>query len=419
MIPQILPYLPCTLCLAFVAFYCVFTSKLRSCRMGVLLLLISCVAFFANATLYTSIATDNQLFVMQLISQLTTPALIPVALLYFRSFRKARSQNPVGLLVLLLPFALFIAELMQVAFLGHAESVTLIREIVHGQPAGFVKAHDTSALRTCMVTLFAILLEVEYILLLIACLRVIARTKKSQKNWRAFFKGRSSISTSLLVAVSLILLFTLFLARYCTGILTDSIAGGVVLDLLLSAALFLTFFNGMFEAKETVTLTETLNAFRYNSVHYEDLATQRTKMPVQTVQEEVVTWAKEPSPTEQADTEEETEEDSLQQRFEELMTNDLLYLMPGISLSHIAKRLGTNKTYLSRMVNSSYGLAFPDYVNQRRIDYAKQYILHNRGVRQHEVATACGFSSPSAYTNMFKKYTGMTPKVWIATYCEQ
>jgi len=450
MIPLILSFLPSTLCLAFMAFSCVFTARLRSCRLAVFMQLLCCIAFFTTASLYTDVTSDKQLLVMQLLSQLTVPALIPIALLYFRSFRRGRPQNPAGLLILLMPFALFVAELMFVAFLGHNESITLIKEIVHGQPSGYLEEQNARLLRNCLTTLFSILLAVEYIGLLVACFRVISRTKKAQKGWNAFVKGKNGISTSLLMAVNLILFFTLFLARYYVGILTDNVWLGVLLDLLLSIFVFLTFFNGMFEAKETVTLDEVLSAFRYNTIHFEEhsnsLHTTLIRVPTYTPvhaptavngpsavtneSAEAGTTAEgesAPSTTEEAATTDPIsimqqlaiEEDSLQRRFEEVMINDQLFLMPGITLSQIAERLNTNKTYLSRMINSTYNLAFPDYLNMLRIDYAEQYILHNHGVRQSEVAMACGFSSPSAFNNTFKKITGMTPKVWLATLGEK
>lgn len=428
--------------------------------MAVFLQALCCVAFATSALLFSGYTSDNQLAATQLISQLAVAELIPVALVYFRSFRKARPQNPIWLLILLLPFALFIAELMFVAFLGHADSVSLIKEAVHGRAVTTFASAHARMLYDCIMWIFPALLTLEFIFLLSSCLRVIVMTRKSQKEWSAFLKGKSNVSTTWLMAIHLVLFFSLFLLRYFVGILTHSVWAGVVLDLLLSVATFLLFFNGMFEAKETVSLSEVLGAFRYNTVHYEDHTPSRMRhatyapvpMPTYTPPESSeVQPAATVAPKEQeaadhpespkksvthdtpsvASTPRATEgmpsmsaiiqqlaidEDSLQRRFEEVMANDQLFLMPGITLTYIAERLNTNKTYLSRMINSTYNLAFPDYLNMLRIDYAEQYILHNRGARQSEVAMACGFSSPSAFNNTFKKITGVTPKVWLATH---
>lgn len=107
--------------------------------------------------------------------------------------------------------------------------------------------------------------------------------------------------------------------------------------------------------------------------------------------------------------------DSLSARFEHLMFKDQIFLTPGLTIIDVAEKLKSNKTYISRLVNSNYGMTFPDFVNSLRIDYAEQYILHNTNAKQKDIAEACGFPSASALNNTFKKVTGLTPKIWLAS----
>ena len=53
--------------------------------------------------------------------------------------------------------------------------------------------------------------------------------------------------------------------------------------------------------------------------------------------------------------------------------------------------------------------------NTLRIDYAEQYLIHNKGAKQTDIAAACGFPNASSFNNIFKKITGVTPKIWLAT----
>ena len=110
------------------------------------------------------------------------------------------------------------------------------------------------------------------------------------------------------------------------------------------------------------------------------------------------------------------DDDSLLSRFEQLMLRGQAFLEPGITLSDVAERLHSNKTYVSRLVNNTYNLAVPDLINTLRVEFAEQYIVLHRDARQNEVATASGFASASSFNNVFKKVTGMTPKIWLATY---
>ena len=93
-----------------------------------------------------------------------------------------------------------------------------------------------------------------------------------------------------------------------------------------------------------------------------------------------------------------------------------MFLQPQLTVTNIADRLGTNKTYISKLVNSAYKMPFPDFINSLRVDYAQRFIINHRDATQAEVAKASGFTSASALNNTFKKVTGLTPKIWLATY---
>ena len=108
------------------------------------------------------------------------------------------------------------------------------------------------------------------------------------------------------------------------------------------------------------------------------------------------------------------EEGSLVTRFQHMMIDEEAFLQPGLSLSDVADHLGTNKTYISKMVNQTYNLGFPELLNILRVDYAEQYIVSHTDSTQEEIARACGFVSASSFNSTFKRITGYTPRVWAA-----
>ena len=109
------------------------------------------------------------------------------------------------------------------------------------------------------------------------------------------------------------------------------------------------------------------------------------------------------------------EEDSLIARFQHLMIDQQLFLQPKLTLDEVADRLESNKTYISKLVNNTYNLGFPELINTLRVDYAEQYILSHKEAKQDEIAKQCGFLSASSFNTVFKKVTGLTPKMWIAS----
>ena len=63
---------------------------------------------------------------------------------------------------------------------------------------------------------------------------------------------------------------------------------------------------------------------------------------------------------------------------------------------------------LSKMFNGQIGTGFVDYINSKRIEYAKELLLTTeKSVK--EIAFIVGFAGSKYFTEIFKKYTGMTP----------
>lgn len=93
---------------------------------------------------------------------------------------------------------------------------------------------------------------------------------------------------------------------------------------------------------------------------------------------------------------------------EEIITD-----MSGL-LSDVAERLHTNKTYVSKMVNQTYKMGFPELLSILRVDYAQRYIRSHPDASQEEIAKASGFLSASTFNCTFKRISGFTPKVWKA-----
>lgn len=97
-----------------------------------------------------------------------------------------------------------------------------------------------------------------------------------------------------------------------------------------------------------------------------------------------------------------------------LMTQRQLYLQPNVKLSDLAREIGTCRTYLSTYLNQTLGTDFSTYINQQRIEHAKQQLpLLATSQSIDSFYREFGFASPRAFFRNFKQYTGMTPDEWI------
>ena len=92
------------------------------------------------------------------------------------------------------------------------------------------------------------------------------------------------------------------------------------------------------------------------------------------------------------------------------------YLHPGCNAHNVAKRIKTNTTYLSKVINSEFNKNFSTYINDLRINYAIVSLKQNVQFRNYTVnaiAKELGYKSADSFTKYFKKDTGLLPSFYI------
>ncbi len=85
------------------------------------------------------------------------------------------------------------------------------------------------------------------------------------------------------------------------------------------------------------------------------------------------------------------------------------YLQPGLTLNDIADKIGTNRTYVSRFINTTYNSTFFEFIANLRIEKIKALLTADPDSELEYLSSACGFSSSSHMSSTFKKITGETP----------
>lgn len=79
-----------------------------------------------------------------------------------------------------------------------------------------------------------------------------------------------------------------------------------------------------------------------------------------------------------------------------------------ISLEVIAKQIYITPGYLSQLFKQSTGVNFLEFLNKHRIQKAKE-LLKNKFIKNYEIAGLVGYSNEKYFSQMFKRYTGLTP----------
>ncbi len=97
----------------------------------------------------------------------------------------------------------------------------------------------------------------------------------------------------------------------------------------------------------------------------------------------------------------------------EIMKTEKPYLDQDLNIFSLAKRLNTNSKYLSQVINQEFNKSFVHFVNEYRIEDAKQILLTKNNYTIEAQSQMVGFKSKSSFNIAFKRHTGLTPSLFI------
>ncbi len=83
-------------------------------------------------------------------------------------------------------------------------------------------------------------------------------------------------------------------------------------------------------------------------------------------------------------------------------------LTEPLPLADVAQKAGLSKSHFCRVFRDATGLTFTDYVNRRRIEWAKKELM-KPATRVSEIAFLIGYQSLSQFNRSFASVTGKSP----------
>ena len=111
--------------------------------------------------------------------------------------------------------------------------------------------------------------------------------------------------------------------------------------------------------------------------------------------------------------------DKIMDSFKRYMDNEKGFLNPALTIEEIARVLNSNRTYVSKLVNLYYGMTFRDYLNKKRMDYAKQLMADEPDASLDYISAKSGFQSSTQFIRKFRETEGLTPTVWKQTLMQR
>lgn len=405
------------------------------------LFLIMLGLFLVTDSSYANPDVNPELLVYMVLIELGAgPCLIPLMWMYLWLLKHKTKFSTVQWSWVVIPIVFLTAS----ALITHLKGVEPIAAYLHGiYNEGLPVArpredHILFAYYLWTFVLFRVVIGSELVLGFAMLVFFARKYKFKLSNFRKFWRKGEHISVMQIQFMNLFVPILTVIAKIAIGnrILQHHPWMLIIISLAMAAAVFNVAFTALFGAREKVTLENMRHVMVYNyndkiksiivEFTMDDLLDEAEEEGLRRLQEKIGKVL--PHGTEAEDPVKSTivkenlfasmastwDEDSLLSRFQTIMVKEQLFLQPGLTLGDVADRLHTNKTYVSKLVNNTYNLGFPELLNTLRIDYAEQYIITHKNAKQDEIAAACGFLSASSFNSIFKKVTGVTPKVWIA-----
>lgn len=95
-----------------------------------------------------------------------------------------------------------------------------------------------------------------------------------------------------------------------------------------------------------------------------------------------------------------------------LIETEKPFLDSHLTLDQLSKKLGVNRNYISEVVARSKHGSFYTLISSYRLEYAQEMLRQDPTLKIEHVAFDSGFSSMSLFSQVFKRYKGVTPSTF-------
>ncbi|WP_299213457.1 AraC family transcriptional regulator [uncultured Aquimarina sp.] len=98
------------------------------------------------------------------------------------------------------------------------------------------------------------------------------------------------------------------------------------------------------------------------------------------------------------------------------MESQEYFLKTECNLYNVAKKVNTNTSYLSKVINKHFGKNFNTYINDLRINYAILRLKNDSKFRSYSIksiAEEVGYKTADSFSKYFKIHTGLLPSFYV------
>ena len=102
--------------------------------------------------------------------------------------------------------------------------------------------------------------------------------------------------------------------------------------------------------------------------------------------------------------------EKVMEKLENLMIREKIFSDEDLTLAKLARELEITPHQLSQLINEKLGKNFRQFINEYRVEEAKELLISDEKRTTLSIAFSVGFNSKSAFHRAFQSYTGLTPQ---------
>lgn len=99
----------------------------------------------------------------------------------------------------------------------------------------------------------------------------------------------------------------------------------------------------------------------------------------------------------------------VEKKLKKYFSKEKPWLNPNLNIWDVAQEIGTNRSYISKVVNENIGCNFNKFVNNYRIKEAKKILIKKPEIPITEISELSGFGSLNSFIRTFKESENCTP----------
>ena len=103
--------------------------------------------------------------------------------------------------------------------------------------------------------------------------------------------------------------------------------------------------------------------------------------------------------------------EKLKEKLTELFSKEMVYKNSDLKITQVSEMLNTNRTYISKLINTEFSCTFSEFVNRYRVEEAKR-LLREESSKNYSldyISEKSGFGSMVNFMRVFREIEGKTP----------